>query len=107
MSTTNWPTIEAFHAGQEYVHSVSVRDVDSACHDLAASFAIALTREGYVLTGFFTTAQPGDVGPVAYLPHASHVREVYATYSRAKRMAAFFRQKSRYCGQVLAARKNA
>ena len=106
MTTTAFPTAAAFRAGQEYVHSVKVHNLDDASYVLAAAFRITYRDETYVLEGTFVTEQPGDGQWGAYLPTDATVCERFPTWSRAKTMAAYFRQKSKYCGQVMAARLN-
>jgi len=115
MTTTAFPTAAAFKAGQEYVHSVKVHNLDNASYVLAAAFRITYRLNDpyapygagpYILEGNFITQKPGD-GPWGwYLPQDAHVREYFSTYTQAKKMAAYFRQKSKYCGQVMASRLN-
>jgi hypothetical protein len=105
MTTAKFPTASEFKAGQEYVFSTNVHELDGARFELAAAFRVTYQDGAYVLAGNFATRQPSDTCWQAdYLPHEANVLEEFSTWSRAKSMAAFYRQKSRYCAQVLVAR---
>lgn len=103
MSTTQWPTKDEFSRGQEYVFSVNVHEVNGPHFMIAASFRVIFDGKRYVLEGTFICAKDAPHHVLSpYLPDERSVREEYRTYSQAKAYAAFFRQKARYCGQVLA-----
>lgn len=115
MTTTAFPSRAEFGRGQEYVHSVSVRTLDGAAHELAASFRIALVGAQYVLSGVFFSQEclarlsgmPAQslrehVHPLAdYLLETRTIRENFRTYSEAKRYVSFYRSRANIAGRVL------
>ena len=103
MTTTQWPTKEEFARGQEYVFAVNVHEVNGPHFMSAASFRVTFDGKRYVLEGTFISSKDAPDHVLSpYLPEERNVREEYRTFSQAKTYAAFFRQKARHCGQVLA-----
>ena len=108
MTTTAFPTAASFKSGQEYVHSVNVHEVNGPHYVCAASFRITYRDGAYMLEGSFITREEGDAPWCSeYLPREARIVETYRTWSQAKTYAAYFRQKSKHCGRVLAARLSA
>lgn len=103
MSSAKWPTKEEFARGQEYVFAVNVHEVNGPHFMSAASFRVTFDGTRYVLEGTFVSSNDAPEHVLSpYLPEERNVREEYHTYSQAKTYAAFFRQRARYSGQVLA-----
>jgi hypothetical protein len=105
MTTQTFPTKQAFeHDGQEYAFQCTVHGTDSAEWRIGGSLAIhfdATTREYVIRVSVVPRSHAHGVW-ADYMPDNAFTESRERTYSRAKVMAAFWRQKVRYSAQIVA-----
>lgn len=107
MNAQSFPSKAELVSGKEYAFACNVHDVEGPAWRIGGSMAIhfdATSRE-YVARVWLMPRDAAKASGLVwadYMPESAYTEERYTTYSRAKSMAAYWRQKVRYSAQLVA-----